>query len=111
MYLHCTCVITSYSIHYTKLYETNKRTDTYGGPIENRIKFPLECLKRVKDAVGDFPVGYRFLADEWLPDGLHIKESAVLAKSLEKEGIAYISTMGGTYESFFLPEVIRNNFV
>jgi NADPH2 dehydrogenase len=88
---------------------TNKRTDTYGGPIENRIKFPLECLKRVKDVVGDFPVGYRFLADEWLPDGLHIKESAVLAKSLEKEGIAYISTMGGTYESFFLPEVIKKS--
>lgn len=88
---------------------TNKRTDTYGGPIENRIKFPLESLKRVKDVVGNFPVGYRFLADEWLPYGLHIKESAVLAKSLEKEGIAYISTMGGTYESFFLPEVIKKS--
>jgi 2,4-dienoyl-CoA reductase (NADPH2) len=88
---------------------TNKRTDTYGGPIENRIKFPLECLKRVKDVVGDFPVGYRFLADEWLPDGLHLKESAVLAQSLEKEGIAYISTMGGTYESFFLTEVIEKS--
>lgn len=88
---------------------TNKRNDAYGGSIENRIKFPLECLKRVKDAVGDFPVGYRFLADEWLPDGLHIKESAVLAQSLEKEGIAYISTMGGTYESFFLPEIIEKS--
>jgi 2,4-dienoyl-CoA reductase (NADPH2) len=88
---------------------TNKRSDTYGGPIENRIKFSLEVLKRVKDLVGDFPVGYRFLVDEWLPDGLHVKESAILAKSLEKEGVAYISTMGGTYESFFLPGIIKKS--
>lgn len=88
---------------------TNKRIDTYGGPIGNRIKFPLEVLKRVKDTVGDFPVGYRFLVDEWLPDGLKVKESIILAKGLEKAGIAYISTMGGTYESFFLPEIIKKS--
>ncbi len=88
---------------------SNQRTDRYGGPIENRITFPLEVLKRVKDSVGDFPVGYRFLADEWLPDGLGLKESKVLAKELEKEGVAYLSVMGGTYESFFLPDVIRKS--
>ena len=86
---------------------TNKRSDSYGGSIENRIKFPMEVLKRVKDAVGDFPVGYRFLVDEWLPDGLEECESILLAKSLEQEGIAYISAMGGTYESFFLPEIVK----
>jgi len=86
---------------------TNQRTDAYGGTIENRMKFPIEVLKRVKDTVGNFPVGYRFLVDEWLPDGLKAKESIVLAKGLEKEGVAYISTMGGTYESFFLPEIIN----
>jgi 2,4-dienoyl-CoA reductase (NADPH2) len=88
---------------------TNKREDSYGGKIENRIRFPLEVLKRVKDLVGDFPVGYRFLADEWLPDGLHVKESAVLAKALEEAGVAYLSVMGGTYESFFLPETIKRS--
>ncbi|MGD9174963.1 MAG: NADH:flavin oxidoreductase, partial [Desulfobacterales bacterium] len=86
---------------------TNRRSDAYGGPIENRIKFPLEVLKRVKDTVGDFPVGYRFLVDEWLPDGLKESESIFLAKSLEQEGIAYISAMGGTYESFFLPKIVK----
>jgi NADPH2 dehydrogenase len=86
---------------------TNKRSDSYGGSIENRIKFPIEVLKRVKDAVGNFPVGYRFLVDEWLPDGLKESESIFLAKSLEQEGIAYISAMGGTYESFFLPEIVK----
>ncbi|UCF57763.1 MAG: NADH:flavin oxidoreductase [Deltaproteobacteria bacterium] len=88
---------------------TNKRIDAYGGPIGNRIKFPLEVLKRVKDMVGNFPVGYRFLADEWLPDGLRVRESRVLARALEENGVAYISVMGGTYESFFLPKVIKES--
>jgi 2,4-dienoyl-CoA reductase (NADPH2) len=88
---------------------TNKRTDSYGGPISNRIRFPVEVLKRVKDRVGDFPVGYRFLADEWMPDGLKIKESGVLAQALAENGIAYISAMGGTYESFYLPEVVKKS--
>ena len=88
---------------------TNRREDIYGGSIENRIRFPVEVLKRVKDLVGDFPVGYRFLADEWLPDGLHLNESVVLAKALEENGVAYISVMGGTYESFFLPEVLKRS--
>jgi len=88
---------------------TNRRTDGYGGEIANRIRFPLEVLKRVKDAVGDFPVGYRFLADEWLPDGLKLEESLVLAQALAQNGVAYISTMGGTYESFYLPEVAKKS--
>ena len=88
---------------------TNLRTDRYGGELANRIRFPLEVLKRVKDAVGNFPVGYRFLADEWLPDGLKLKESLVLAEALAQNGITYISTMGGTYESFYLPEVVQKS--
>jgi 2,4-dienoyl-CoA reductase-like NADH-dependent reductase (Old Yellow Enzyme family) len=88
---------------------TNRRTDVYGGPIEKRIRFPVEVLKEVKNLVGDFPVGYRFLAEEWLPDGLRVEESKVLAKALEENGVAYISVMGGTYESFFAPEVIKNS--
>jgi NADPH2 dehydrogenase len=86
---------------------TNKRSDSYGGPIANRIKFPIEVLKRVKDTVGNFPVGYRLLVNEWLPDGLKETESIFLAKRLEQEGIAYISAMGGTYESFLLPEIVK----
>ncbi len=88
---------------------TNQRDDAYGGSIENRIRFPLEVLKRVKDQVGDFPVGYRFLADEWLPDGLHLDESRVLAEALADNGAAYISVMGGTYESFFLPHIVKKS--
>jgi 2,4-dienoyl-CoA reductase (NADPH2) len=88
---------------------TNTREDEYGGSLENRMKFPLEVLTAVKAAAGDFPVGYRFLADEWLPDGLQLEESSQLAKALADNGVAYISVMGGTYESFFMPDVVEKS--
>jgi NADPH2 dehydrogenase len=59
---------------------TNKRDDKYGGSLENRQRFPLEVVNEVRSSVGDFPVGYRFLADEWLPDGLKLAESVQYAK-------------------------------
>jgi NADPH2 dehydrogenase len=88
---------------------TNKRVDEYGGSLENRQRFPMEVVREVKSAVGNFPVGYRFLADEWLPDGLKLAESVQFARSLAASGVAYISCMGGTYESFFLPNVIKSS--
>lgn len=88
---------------------TNQRDDEYGGSLENRMKFPLEVVSAVKAAVGNFPVGYRFLADEWLPDGLKLEESSHLARTLADSGIAYISVMGGTYDSFFLPDVVEKS--
>ncbi len=88
---------------------TNKRQGEYGGSLENRQKFALEVVSKVKKAVGSFPVGYRFLADEWLPDGLKLEESTVLARSLGSLGVAYLSVMGGTYESFFLPEIVEKS--
>lgn len=88
---------------------TNRREDEYGGSLENRMRFPVEVLDAVKASVGNLPVGYRFLADEWLPDGLQLEESSRLAKALARAGAAYISVMGGTYESFFLPEVVEKS--
>lgn len=87
---------------------TNHRKDTYGGTPENRMRFPLQVTDAVLEAVGeDYPVGYRFLADEWLPDGLHPEETIPLAGQLEERGIAYLSVMAGTYDSFFLPAYLE----
>lgn len=84
---------------------TNRRADAYGGPLENRLRFPLEVIAAVRAAVGpDFPVGYRYLADEWLPQGWGLEEARQAAPRLAQAGLAYLSVMGGTYESFFLPE-------
>ena len=88
---------------------TNHRTDKYGGVLENRRRFALAVLARVKETVDAFPVGYRFLADEWLPDGFKLEESRQFAKNLDQAGIDYISVMGGTYESFFLPEIVEKS--
>jgi NADPH2 dehydrogenase len=88
---------------------TNRRLDGYGGPLENRQKFPLEVVAAVKETVGPFPVGYRFLADEWLPDGLKLAESRPFGRELARAGVAYLSVMGGTYESFFLPEIVEKS--
>ena len=84
---------------------TNHRTDLYGGSIENRMRFPLAVFDAVKAAVGDdFPVGYRFSADEEVPDGLHPEETAGLAQKLEKRGSAYLSVMAGSYDAYSLSE-------
>lgn len=84
---------------------TNKRTDRYGGSLENRMYFGLQLVQRVMDAVGsDYPVGYRFMADEWLEDGLKLEESKIYARELSKLGVAYLSVSGGLYESMFLED-------
>jgi len=84
---------------------TNQRTDLYGGSLENRMRFPLEVFDAVKAAVGDdFPVGYRFSADEEVPGGLHPGETSVLARELEKRGVAYLSVMAGSYDAYGLEE-------
>ena len=87
---------------------TNLRTDDYGGSLENRLRFPLRVFEAVLAAVGpDYPIGHRLLADEGLPDGLHLEESSVWAAELQKRGAAYLSVMAGTYDSFFLPEWVE----
>ena len=87
---------------------TNRRTDSYGGSLDNRRHFLLEILKTTKGATGgDFPVGIRFLADDFLPDGFSLEDAKVLARELEVGGIAYLSITGGVYDSWVLPEVQR----
>lgn len=54
----------------------NKRTDEYGGSLENRARFALEVLDRVRERCGDdFVIEYRISADEIHPDGMHLPET------------------------------------
>jgi len=89
---------------------TNLRDDEYGGSPENRMNFPLEVLTAVKETVS-IPVGYRFLADEWLPGGLDLDSSIPFAKKLDSAGVAYLSVTGGTWESFMLPDVFAKTLL
>lgn len=82
---------------------TNRRKDDYGGGIERRVRFPLIVCENVRKAVGDFPVGYRFMAREYVEGGLSLEDgveaAALLATALNP---AYISVTAGMYECFAL---------
>ena len=79
---------------------SNKRTDEYGGSLENRMRFPLEVLKSVRDAVGkDFPLIYRLSSVEFVEGGLTLEDAKAFAKVLVDHGIDAINVSGGVYES------------
>ena len=63
---------------------TNKRTDEYGGPLENRARFALEVVRAVREQVGpDFPLLYRFSVEEPYEGGLSMEDGLAFAKMLE----------------------------
>jgi 2,4-dienoyl-CoA reductase-like NADH-dependent reductase (Old Yellow Enzyme family)/NADPH-dependent 2,4-dienoyl-CoA reductase/sulfur reductase-like enzyme len=67
---------------------SNKRTDEYGGPLENRIRFPLEIIRAIREAVGrDFPLWIKLDAREHeLAGGITIEDSCRTAQAMEKAG-------------------------
>lgn len=66
----------------------NQRTDEYGGSLENRLRFGLEVLGRIRDRVGaEFIVGIRFTADEKLEGGIGLDEGVEIARIHEKSGL------------------------
>ncbi|MBC8460461.1 MAG: FAD-dependent oxidoreductase [Deltaproteobacteria bacterium] len=79
---------------------SNKRTDEYGGSIENRWRFGIEVYQATRAAVGDdYPVGYRITADEFVEGGLTLDDTKAFAKKLEDLGLDYIDVSVGIYES------------
>lgn len=65
---------------------SNKRTDEYGGSLENRARFPLQVIRRIREKVGpDFAIEYRMSANELVPGGLTIEEAVEFARMIEHE--------------------------
>src|SRR6056300_352391 len=80
--------------------KTNRRTDDYGGSYENRMRFPLEVVRRCRAAVGDdFIVIFRIAAMDMLQGGMSWDEVALLAREIEKAGASIISTHFTWHES------------
>ena len=73
----------------------NDRTDEYGGSLENRMRFPLEVVRAVVQAV-NIPVIARISGDEIISNGFHLDEMSVYAKKLEAEGVAALHVIAGT---------------
>ncbi len=80
---------------------SNKRTDDYGGSLENRCRLAVQVIDAVRAAVGgDFPVGIRISADEFAPGGLAIQESVEIAKAFAATGkLDWIDVSAGAYWS------------
>jgi len=79
---------------------TNKRTDKWGGDFANRIRFPLEIVRRIRQKVGsDFILIFRLSMLDLVPDGSNWEEIVTLAKELEKSGVNIINTGIGWHEA------------
>ncbi len=79
---------------------TNRRTDGYGGPVEQRCRFLLEVYRRVRSEVGpDFPVFVKLNGSDNLEGGLDISDAVYAARLLDKEKIDAIEVSGGTSAS------------
>ena len=77
--------------------KTNKRTDEYGGSLDNRLRLPLRVLESVRGAVGDdFPILGKISMMEGVRGGLEIDESIRIAQALDLGGLDAIVTSGGS---------------
>lgn len=79
---------------------TNHRSDRWGGSYENRMRFPVEIVRRVREAVGaDFIVVYRLSMLDLVPGGSTLDEVITLAKAVEAAGATIINTGIGWHEA------------
>ncbi len=79
----------------------NKRTDEYGGSLENRCRLAIDVLKSVREAVGPFfPIEFRLSGSELFEGGYDLKEGCRIAKQLEPH-IDLLHVSAGTYQRGF----------
>jgi 2,4-dienoyl-CoA reductase-like NADH-dependent reductase (Old Yellow Enzyme family) len=75
---------------------TNRRTDRYGGPLENRIRLHLEVISAVRDEVGaDFPLLLRLGARDYLEGGTAVADGVEAARRFELAGVDALDVTGG----------------
>ncbi|MFC9594990.1 FAD-dependent oxidoreductase [Streptomyces sp. NPDC056944] len=79
---------------------TNHRSDRWGGSYENRVRFPLEIVRRIRERVGeDFILVYRLSMLDLVPGGSTLEEVVQLAKEIEAAGATIINTGIGWHEA------------
>lgn len=74
---------------------SNRRRDEHGGAIANRLRFPLEILRRVRDAVPELAVLAKTNLSDGVPGGIEIDDAIEVARGLEREGANAIVLSGG----------------
>ncbi len=79
---------------------TNRRTDRWGGSYENRMRLPVEVVKRVSRSVGNgFIIIYRLSMIDLVPEGSSWAEVVTLARAVEDAGATIINTDIGWHEA------------
>lgn len=79
---------------------SNRRTDEYGGTIENRMRFPLEIVRRVRKFTGnDFLLSYRFNASDSAPVETPLSDVIQLCQRFEKTGVDLLHLSAGSSET------------
>ncbi|WP_329530727.1 NADPH-dependent 2,4-dienoyl-CoA reductase [Streptomyces sp. NBC_01450] len=80
--------------------QTNRREDRWGGSYENRMRFPVEIVRRVREAVGEnFIIIYRLSMLDLVPGGSSLDEVITLAQAVEAAGATIINTGIGWHEA------------
>ena len=74
----------------------NKRTDQYGGSLQNRMRYPLEVFDAVRAAFpADKPIGVKVSATDWVEGGWDLAQTTEFAKELKKRGVDWIDASSG----------------
>jgi 2,4-dienoyl-CoA reductase-like NADH-dependent reductase (Old Yellow Enzyme family) len=101
-------------LHYAHAYtmasflsRLNDRSDGYGGGRENRVRLPLEVFRRVRETAGaDYTVGCRFLAEECIPGGNTVADTAWFGVEFSRAGMDFLSlSRGGKFDDAKQPSV------
>ncbi len=89
-----------YFINQFLVTHTNQRTDDWGGSYENRMRLPVEIVRRMREAVGpDFIIIYRLSMLDLVAGGSSWEEVVLLAKAVEQAGATLINTGIGWHEA------------
>ncbi len=77
---------------------TNKRTDEYGGSLENRLRLLVDIIRGARLKLGpDFIISVRINGEDYIPGGLTIADAIEIARVLEAEGVDILNVLGGVY--------------
>jgi 2,4-dienoyl-CoA reductase-like NADH-dependent reductase (Old Yellow Enzyme family) len=75
---------------------SNRRTDEYGGSLENRMRFPLEVFDAVRAAFpADKPIGIKVSATDWMEGGWDLEQTIVFSQALKQRGADWIDVSSG----------------
>ncbi|VIO65226.1 NADPH dehydrogenase [Bradyrhizobium ivorense] len=99
--LHCAH---GYLLHQFLSPLSNQRDDTYGGSLENRMRFPLEVFEAVRQSIPDRPVTVRLSGTDWVDGGWDIEQTCAFAAMLEAAGCdAFHISSGGLHPAQRIP--------